>query len=122
MLIENDCAHDKDDLGHSKIAEKLKKDIDNELEKLKAKIDINTGNENQNNNNQTENEKEQNKKSQEKLDRLEKIEEQGSLERKTKLKKTQQKKEGFNYNTRKELVRTYFTNRKFNYIIFIENL
>ena len=122
MLIENDCAHDKDDLGHSKIAEKLKKDIDNELEKLKAKIDINTGNENQNNNNQTENEKEQNKKSQEKLDRLEKIEEQGSLERKTKLKKTQQKKEGFNYNMRKELVRTYFTNRKFNYIIFIENL
>ncbi|MCI8621613.1 MAG: hypothetical protein HFJ50_08025 [Clostridia bacterium] len=109
-------------MGHSEEAERLKKDIDRELEKLKAKIDINTGSDEQNNEKENNKESEENKKTEEKLNRLEKIQEQGSLERKSDMEKLEQKKEGFNYNQRKELVRSYFTNYKFNYIIFITNL
>lgn len=72
VLIEDGCAHDKDDNGHFSEAEKLKKDIDKLIEDMQTQISEAD----------TQNEEDEADK---KLEKLEKIQEQSFKDRKSEL-------------------------------------
>lgn len=78
VLIEDGCAHDKDDEGHSSEAEKLKKDIDRMIEEIQSQ-----------NNEENEGNSEEDEAN-EKLEKLEKIQEQSYKERQSKLEDTEE--------------------------------
>lgn len=83
VLTEDGCANKDDDNGHSKEAEKLKKDIDREIERLEQFTNSSMQNgENKKDNVDNKDKNTQNKQSQEKLDKLEEIQKQGMIDRK----------------------------------------
>ena len=73
VLIEDGCANDKDDNGHSKEAEKLKKDIDQMIEQIQKEIGENTQ------------ESSKDDSTDQKLQKLEKIQNQSFKDRKSEL-------------------------------------
>ena len=62
VLTEKGCAHKEDDKGHSKTAEQLKKDIQEEIDRLKRLLDNqdNSSNNDDNNNNDNNQNQDQN--------------------------------------------------------------
>lgn len=98
VITEKGCANDEDDKGHNKEAEKLKKDIDREIEKLqKQKTDSDEDdneNEKDEKKNDEKNDSKEEKETKEKLKKLEKIQEETLKERKSELDKA---KEMFNF-------------------------
>ncbi len=88
VITDDGCAGKEDDNGHSKEAEKLKKDIDREIERLEQFTNSNGQNGTDKPNNTEQNGKDKNtqeKQSQEKLDKLEEIQKQGIVDRRKEL-------------------------------------
>lgn len=100
VLTEKGCANEQDDNGHNAEAEKLKKDIDKEIEKLKKQQTYTDEDEEDEEDKKDENKKDEKKESKEekevneKLKKLEKIQEETMKERKSDL---DEAKELFNF-------------------------
>lgn len=94
VLTDEGCANKDDDNGHSKEAEKLKKDIDKEIERLEKLITSGNGDSDNIKDNDTEQDNKdkniQNNELEAKLDRLEEIQKQGVANRKQELERMQE--------------------------------
>ena len=86
VLCEDGCANVNDDNGHSEDAEKLKKDIEREIEKLEKQMKTENKDDDKENNEDSKDEKSKEEKEvQEKLEKLEQIQSKSLEERQEEL-------------------------------------